>query len=133
MCVHSLFLFFFVVSLGPFVLFLVSFLPLSEFWPPSEISGCGENSLPPSVSNMGFAFRAGMMPSVLFHVTLECTLWVVLRCVLVVGVVKVCGLLSCYVFNFSVAVLNIFQVVLMLFYASLRLHSALLAFVLLRW
>ena len=58
------------------------------------MGGCGKNSLPPSVFNMGVAVCSGMMPGVLFLVTLEWTLGVVLRFAFVVGVDEVCGLLS---------------------------------------
>ena len=80
--------------LGLFDLFLTLFLSPSEFWSPSEIGGYGENSLPPSVFNMGVAVCSGMMPGVLFRVTLDWTLEVVLRFAFVVCRTCFCSLIG---------------------------------------
>ena len=97
-------------SLFSYLVFLsfLEFIFLSLFWPPSELGAGGKNSCPPSMFSMGVAFRVGMIPGVLLRVTLECTLGAVLMLAFVVGVDDVCTLCSCLVYNFYVAVLNIF-------------------------
>ena len=79
---------------------------------------------------MGVAFRCGIIPGVLFLVSLECTLGVVLTFAFVVGVDEVCVLFSCIFSSFSVVVSNILSVVLMLVHVFPRLYSALLALLL---
>ena len=56
---------------------------------------------------MGAAFRCGIIPGVLFLVSLECTLGVSLTFAFVVGVDEVCVLFSCLFSSFSVVFSNI--------------------------
>ena len=56
---------------------------------------------------LGAVFLCGIIPGVLFLVSLACTLGVVLIVSLVLGVDNVCVLFSCLFSSFSVAVSNI--------------------------
>ena len=82
---------------------------------------------------MGADFRCKIIPGVLFLVSMECTLGVVLTFAFVVGVDEVCVLFLLIFQAFLWFSQICLSVVLMLFHVFPRLYSAILAFFLLRW